>query len=218
MKSFYPAIDIICRYEGFSEKAYPDHKTGNAPYTIGFGTQFYPDGSPVLRGQCCTKEKGLQYLLHELDIIDEDLDKINLVLDESMRQSLLSFIHSIGWHCFLHSSLIDHIGNEDWKSVVHEMQRWLLDEDHQVIGGLMARRREEISLFLSELNETPHSSTNILLTAVLNYSGKSNEINAIQKLEANINPYAVAEFWNEFYKDSNPYGCDNEFLGMLDEF
>jgi len=30
---------IIKTFEGFSEKAYPDPDTNNAPYTIGYGTQ-----------------------------------------------------------------------------------------------------------------------------------------------------------------------------------
>lgn len=226
MKPFVRAINLICCYEGFSEKAYPDPKTGGAPYTIGFGTQFYPDGLPVLRGQCCTRKRALQYLEHELQVISEDLEKVNLVLDDSMKEALLSFIHSIGWQPFLYSRLIDDIGNEDWQSVVDEISQWIFDEDHHVIGGLLDRRREEAKLFLSEINDCPSKTIEILLNAFRNYSGKCQEIKAIRALESSVNPYALAEFANEFYGSSGPWDdfkpidgdTDSEFLFSTDEW
>ena len=53
-------VNLIRKYEGFNEKAYPDPSTGKSPYTIGYGTQYYPDGAPVKQGQKCTKEKALE--------------------------------------------------------------------------------------------------------------------------------------------------------------
>ena len=68
MSDLSHAVNLIRKYEGYSEKAYPDPITGEEPYTIGFGTQFYPDGSPVKRGQCCTREKALEYLAKAVDL------------------------------------------------------------------------------------------------------------------------------------------------------
>ena len=62
MSDFSLAINLICKYEGFNEKAYPDPNTNKEPYTIGYGTQYYPDGAPVKAGQKCTEEKALEYL------------------------------------------------------------------------------------------------------------------------------------------------------------
>ena len=106
MSDLSRAINLIRKHEGFNEKAYPDPATGEDPYTIGYGTQFYPDGSPVKRGQCCSKEKALEYLFHETAVIDTQLIKLNLGLDNSMRQALISFVHSIGWEPFLYSNAI----------------------------------------------------------------------------------------------------------------
>ena len=61
MYLYQDAISIIKAFEGFNEKAYPDPVTGSDPYTFGYGTQFYPDGSQVKQGHCCTKEKALEY-------------------------------------------------------------------------------------------------------------------------------------------------------------
>jgi len=215
MKSFFRAIELIRNYEGFSEKAYPDSKTGGAPYTFGYGTQFYPDGSPVLRGRCCTKEKALEYLEYELQNISEDLEKINLILEPTMKEALVSFVHSIGWQPFLYSELSDCIANENWYGVAAEMSRWIFDEDHRVIGGLIDRRREEVELFLSEVEDCPWSSTEVLLTAFRNYTASKRQVNAIRKLEKNVNPYLLAEFANEFDIVSDPWNLNSEHRSIL---
>ena len=44
-------IELIMKYEGFNEKSFPDPSTGTAPYTIGFGSQYYPNGEPVGKSQ-----------------------------------------------------------------------------------------------------------------------------------------------------------------------
>lgn len=201
MSDFSNAVNLIRKYEGYSEKAYPDPATGEDPYTIGFGTQFYPDGSPVKRGQCCTKEKALEYLFQEISVIDNQLAKLNLGLDNSMRQALISFIHSVGWDPFLYSHVIDCVEAEDFCGVTQEIGRWIFDEEHNVIGGLLDRRREEINLFLQEIDANPWSSTEILLTAFRNYSAAPHEVRAIRALEERVSPYVLSEFANAFRLD-----------------
>jgi lysozyme len=198
MKTFASAVELICKYQGFNEKAYPDPETGESPYSIGYGTQFYPDGSPVIAGQMCTKQKALEYLNHELRCINEELETINLHLDRSMRMALLSFIHSVGWNAFMYCELIDCIGNEDWQGVSLEMSRWIFDHHYQVIGNLIDRRREEIQLFLQEINTSSWAATEVLLNAFRSYVGTPQQVRALSKLEENINPYVLAEFANEF--------------------
>jgi len=199
------AINLIRRYEGFSEKAYPDLTTGSEPYTIGYGTQYYPDGSPVKQGQCCSKEKALQYLFNEVQIIDNQLAKLNLGLDPCMRQALISFIHSIGWQPFLYSSVIDAIETEDFCMATQEMSSWIFDAEHKVIGGLLDRRREEVDLFLQEVDANPWASTQILLTAFRNYSAAPHEVRAIRELEENVSPYVLSKFANDFQITDRPW-------------
>jgi lysozyme len=198
MADFSRAINLICRYEGFNESAYPDVTTGSEPYTLGYGTQFYPDGSPVKLGQFCTKRKALEYLFHEIQVINEELSQLNLGLDGAMNEALISFIHSIGWESFLYSAIIDHIDNEDWELVTKEMMRWVFDQDHQIVGTLLDRRKDEIDLFLTELGEALPVASGILLAAFGNYTGSPSQQKAIEKLEAAVNPYDLSEFVNEF--------------------
>ncbi len=76
MADYSLAVELIRKYEGYSEKAYPDPATGEEPYTLGFGTQFYPDGSPVRQGQRCTYEKAVEYLFNEITVIEAQLRKL----------------------------------------------------------------------------------------------------------------------------------------------
>lgn len=192
------AIAIIKKYEGYSEKAYPDPDTGAAPYTFGYGTQYYPDGIPVKQGHCCTERKAAEYLFHEVEIIQDELSKLNLGLDPSMENSLVSFVHSIGWESFLYSTIIDAIEAEDWGLAAEEITHWIFSSHHRVIGGLIDRRREESQLFLAEVRGIPTTAGDILMDAFRNYAATPQQINAIQMLEDNSNPYVLAEFTNLF--------------------
>lgn len=203
MPALHEAVEIIRKYEGFSDKAFVCDDEGN--YAIGYGTQFYPDGTPVKKGQWCTKEKALEYLFCEVKAIQELLHDVIHHLDPSAEQGLISFVHSIGWKPFLYSTILDCLEQEDWAGVAEEMTHWIFDENHRVIGGLIDRRREEVNLFLRELNASPWSSTEILMTAFRNYAAAPHQAKAIRKLEENINPYVLAEFANEFRIKDDPW-------------
>ena len=214
MSDLSGAINLIRKYEGFNEKAYPDPSTGAEPYTIGYGTQHYPDGVPVKAGNMCTREKALEYLFHEVQILEDELTKLNLGLDGSMSQALISFAHSIGWHSFLYSSVIDCIEEEDWLGATTEMSQWIFDEEHKVVGSLMDRRKEEVALFVRELEEIPDHSLGILLAAFRNYDAAPHQVKAIRKLEESINPYVLSEFANDFRVDESPW---DEFFAVTSD-
>lgn len=203
MSEFSFAVDLIKKHEGFNESAYADLQTGKEPYTIGYGTQFYPDGSPVKANQKCSQKKAEEYLLHELKIIDRELKVLDIQVDTFMRQALLSFIHSIGWEPFLYSEIIDCIDNEDFEGVTEEMSRWVFDGEHRAIGGLIDRRRDEISLFLTGVSISSWSTTEILLTAFRNYTAAPHQVRAIRELEEKISPYVLSAFANTFCIQEN---------------
>lgn len=209
MSDLARATAIIKKYEGFSEKAYPDHCTGAAPYTFGYGTQYYPDGIPVKQGHCCTERKASEYLAHEIEIIKDELSKLNLGLDAYMENALVSFVHSIGWEPFLYSEIIDHIEIENWGAAAEEITHWIFDPFYKVVGGLIDRRREESRLFLAGLKNIPIEPGEILLTAFRDYIASPNQIRAIRQLENNSNPYVLAEFTNLFQNQEPEF--DHEY-------
>jgi GH24 family phage-related lysozyme (muramidase) len=214
MSDLREAVALIRKYEGFNEKAFLSDEEGR--YTIGYGTQFYPDGSPVKQGQWCTKEKALEYLSCEVKAIKNLLKDLNLHLNEPSEQALISFVHSIGWKPFLYSNVIGCLNDEDWAGVAEEISHWIFDENHRVIGGLIDRRREEVELFLREIDANPWVSTEVLLKAFRNYSAAPHQVRAIRELEEKINPYALAEFANSFKVDEDPWGLvDDQGLETL---
>ncbi len=199
MQSLLTGIDIIINYEGYNEKAFPDPITGEAPYTIGFGTQYYPDGEPVERGQLCTYKKAKEYLLHEVEKINKLLTKEIPDLNACMKEALISFIHSIGWEPFLYSDILDSIEESKWDSVAEEMYRWVFDQDYQVISNLIHRRRDEIDLFLTGVQKNGCGfGGQLLLNAFMLFDSSPNQIKAIKHLESGIHAVILAEFANEF--------------------
>ena len=201
MSDYRRAVNLIKKYEGYSEKAYPDTVTGSTPYTFGYGTQYYPNGAPVKQGQCCTKQKALEYLTHEVLLISNQLDELNLDINDSMRNSLTSFVHSIGWEPFLYSNIIDFIEEKNYVDAAEEITHWIFDPYYKVIGGLVDRRREEAHLFLAETKHIVFGFGEILLNAFRNYSAEPRQIQAIKTLENNISPYVLSEFANSFDYD-----------------
>ena len=207
MSGFSKATELICKYEVYNEQSYCDPVSNKEPYTFGYGTQYYPDGSPVKKGHCCTKKKALDFLLNELYVIDTELDKLQLDIDSTMREAMISIIHSIGWEAFLYSSVVDYITAQKYHAAADEMNRWIFDHNHQALGHLLHRRQEETKLFLSEIDTNVSSLPNILLTAVKEYCGHPNQIQALVNLEQRMNPYILTEFMNTFaieVKDIGP--------------
>jgi len=129
------------------------------------------------------------------------LHVLNLGIDGSMREALISFIHSVGWDSFLYSNLIDLIEGENWPGATAEISRWIFDDYDRTIGGLIDRRREESLLFLSEIKNTVLVSSDILLKAFRNYTASPRQLNAIRQLEEQLNPYVLAAFANKFILD-----------------
>jgi hypothetical protein len=85
------------------------------------------------------------------------------------------------------------------------MGRWIFNADHQVVGNLLDRRREEINLFLQGVDANPWASTEVLLTAFRNYTAAPHQVKAVQRLEELMSPYILAEFGNNFRIDENPW-------------
>ena len=206
MADFSRALELIKKYEGFQEKACPNPVTGGEPFVLGYGTQFYPDGLPVRQGQMVTEKKAQEYLIDELEIIDEQLESLCLDLTASMRQALLSFIHSVGWENFFYSGIIEAIEQEDFHKVAQDMSHWIFDYYQDAVGMMLKRRREEGDLFSADLEDTTgHTSTDLLLAAFRNYLGAVHQVKAIRRLEVSLNPHVLANFANEYRVLDTPW-------------
>jgi len=132
-----------------------------------------------------------------------------------MKQGLISFIHSVGWDSFLYSSIIDQCEAENYILAAQEFGKWIFNEEHEVIGGLLDRRRQEASLFL-DIGNLPGD---LLLKAFRNYSASPEQVSAIRQLETEINPYVLSEFANKFnITHGGDFDLSEEDLRFIFEF
>ena len=158
--------------------------------------------------------------MHDIELIEEDIKRLNLGIDSSMQEALISFIHSVGWDSFLYSGIIDCLEADDFHGAIEDIGHWIFDADYKVIGGLLDRRREEVDLFLLQLNTPFRSSPDILLTAFRVYSAAPHQVEAIRHLEEQLNPYVLSEFANRFRVSDDPWlgATDNVLSSVFDSY
>lgn len=139
--------DLIKKYEGCKLKAYPDPATKGKPYTIGWGTTVYPDGSEVKLGDVCTQEEADFYLNWYC------LNKIKLPkgeFNDNQKEALYSLIYNIGQGAFDKSNCKKSIEAQEWEKAYNTWD-WV-KANGVVMKGLVRRRNEEKALFFRDLD------------------------------------------------------------------
>lgn len=141
-------VDIIKRFEGFRTKAYPDPATGGKPYTIGYGSTVYADGSAVKKGdeisQATAEALLTDYLIKNVRPHFEGLD-----LKECQKAALESLIYNIGWGAFSKSKCYKALKEKNWPTFIKEYD-WF-SGGGKFLMGLAKRRTEELALFFKDL-------------------------------------------------------------------
>lgn len=140
------AIELLKRYEGFRANAY---KCPSNVVSIGYGSTFYMDGSPVKMGDIIT-EKDAEILLTK--VVDDF--KINVkrllpyTLPEDAIDAVVLLVYNIGLGAFTKSALLKRI-KEDVKgfdAIESEWNKWV-HSGKKVLQGLVKRRKEEFQLY-----------------------------------------------------------------------
>lgn len=138
-------IDLIKRYEGYSDKAYPDPGTGGSPWTIGYG---HTRG--VRPGDTCTKEQAEAWVHEDVaDAVRAVQDYVRVPLSQGQFDALVSFVYNVGVHNFNTSTLLKKVNMGDFEGAAEEFPRWNRAGGH-VLAGLTNRRENEAALFRSE--------------------------------------------------------------------
>lgn len=140
------AVQDIMRSEGFSSKAYWD--ADGAIWTIGFGTTFYEDGTPVKKGDVISSERAKQ--LVQWFIQTQVIDKVPAyatLKKITEKRALLNLIYNIGYVKFNKSKLNQHIITGNIEGIYKEWN-WIY-ANGKAMRGLAKRRAEELALFLS---------------------------------------------------------------------
>ena len=153
-------IDLTKEFESLQCKAYPDPKTGAAPYTIGWGTTRYPSGMPVRMYDYCTPEQADKYLANDLLFSSGLVNKyVTVPLTQGQFDAMVSIVYNVGEGSkykdgiiFLKngspSTLLKMLNAKNYTGAADQFLRWV-SPGTAVQAGLTRRRTAERALFLS---------------------------------------------------------------------
>lgn len=153
-------FNLIKSFEGFRAKAYPDPKSGGAPYTIGYGTTKYTSGAPVKPGDSVTHGQAELYLREDVRKFAAFVDSaVTIPLSQGQYDAMVSIVYNVGpgsknkdgilrLKDGRPSTLLRKLNAKDYKGAADEFLRWV-SPGSSVETGLRRRRTAERDLFLS---------------------------------------------------------------------
>ena len=153
-QDYSAALNLIIEFESFESEAYPDPLTKADPWTIGYGTTVYPNGSRVRKGDKITEKQSKEYLLHEVDSIVGTLEKkvpYWSQMNPNQRSALISFAYNLGAGFFNSSgfnTISSRLRNKEWDKVPEALLLYRNPGTH-VEAGLLRRRKAEGKLWSS---------------------------------------------------------------------
>lgn len=138
--------------ESLHLKAYPDPGSRDGtPWTIGWGTTTYEDGTPVQEGDEITEARADALFEHHVKIVERAIDKYVVVpLLQNQFDALVSFIYNVGVGAFASSTMLKRLNVGDYAGAAAEFDRWVYN-DGKVMQGLRNRRDREKALFTSNV-------------------------------------------------------------------
>jgi len=143
MKTSQKGLDLIKKFEGFSDKEYvcPAGKIN-----IGYGHVVLPtDDFPSI----ITKREAELILKKDLESRESSLNKfLKVKLTQNQFDALMSLIYNIGIANFHKSTLLKFVNERLFDKVPDQFRRWRFSNG-KVLKGLVTRREEEIKLWLS---------------------------------------------------------------------
>jgi lysozyme len=118
--------------------------------TIGFGSTRYPDGTKVILGDVRTATQAESYLAYEITkVCDPALAKlVKVPLTQGQYDALSSFVYNCGEGAFAGSTMLKLLNKSDYVGAAEQFPVWNKGAG-RVLPGLVARRAEERTMFLS---------------------------------------------------------------------
>ncbi len=141
-------IDLITSFEGLYLTPYLC--PANVP-TIGYGTTRYYNGVKVSMSDLpITKEKAIEYLMHDLHTFELAVDAIAIdTVTQNQFNALVSFAYNLGSNALKGSTLLKKVNiNPNDPTIAQEFPRWNR-ADGKVLKGLTRRREAESALYFT---------------------------------------------------------------------
>ena len=146
MKTSKAGITMIKHYEGTKLKAY---KCPAGKWTIGTGSTYWPDGTPVKEGDTVTEQGAEDLLMATLAPFERDVERlVEVPMTQGQFDALVSFAFNVGTNNLKGSTLLKVFNNGGEKYAAQEFSKWVFAAG-KVLPGLVKRRESERSLFLS---------------------------------------------------------------------
>lgn len=147
MKVSNKGLDLIMKYEGFRSKAY---LCPAKVWTIGYGTTKYANGTKVKAGDVISKETAKQLLFKQVEQHASTIPTyVKVELNQNQFDALASFQYNLGKHILKGSKLLKLINDKKWTEAA-EIMKLYNKAGGKVLMGLVKRRNDEASLFLSK--------------------------------------------------------------------
>lgn len=140
--------EMTKRYEGCRLVAYPDPATGKEPWTIGYGSTTYPNGSKVKQGDKITQKQAEEMLIYYIEKnILPVYNKIPYKLTDGQKDAICSLCYNVGTPAFTRSKLFTAICKKDLREIVKQWDFGF----NTGLKGIFKRRTEELYMFMKDL-------------------------------------------------------------------
>jgi lysozyme len=142
----FAAYQMIMDWEELRLVAYRPIPTD--PWTIGWGTTRYPDGSPVQEGDTCTKDQADSWLMYHVAVycVLPLNDVLTVQINQPMFDALVSWVYNVGEEAMRTSTLMRLLNDHRYIEASEEFDKWVKSKG-KTIKGLMNRRNQEEALF-----------------------------------------------------------------------
>lgn len=153
-----PGIELIKKFEGIELSAYPDPLTGGDPWTIGYGSTFYTNGTKVKKGDKITKEQAEAELINNCQkSFLPALQKIPAFgeMDDFQKGALLSFAYNLGagfYGARNFETITRVLKNKEWGSMRKALTLYV-NPGSNVEAGLRRRRNAEADVWFTNVKE-----------------------------------------------------------------
>lgn len=150
MKISQAGIDLIKQFEGYRGDAYPDPATGAEPWTIGYGTTIYPNGSKVKKGDSASQAQAEEYLRHDVAKFESGVSALlTAPTTEAQFDAMVSIAYNIGLGNFGKSTLLKKHNAKCWTCAAGQFLVWNR-AGGKVMNGLTRRRNAERAMYLGQ--------------------------------------------------------------------
>ena len=144
MKTGSKGIELIKKFEGYSEVAY---LCPSGILTIAWGHT-----SNVHEGQTCTRDQAEEWLREDLKTAENAVNTLEPArpLRQCEFDALVSFVYNLGQGNFRDSTLrMKVLANPDNPTIRDEFRKWIY-AGGRILPGLVTRREAEADLYFGE--------------------------------------------------------------------